>query len=219
MNKIMKILGYLYVVNAVAVVLTHPESPLFTKNRSSSVKKGKEINGAKLIFCDSKDQNCQAIDKFYVSENNTFDCYQSGVEIEFNIDNLDIIGILQEGLNHILKATNDMAAYCKKIRRLFIILSYFNFKKIINIIVILLRFYVNQFKELIQIDDSIFLVDKINSDSLIFNTLYQKGYTWRWIAFYLSMYDEKKDGIILKKTFEVKISYFIFYNFFIITFF
>jgi len=133
MNKIVKIFGFIYVLNAIAIVVTHPEhSPFIRKIRSTEVKKGNEINGAKLIFCDSKEQNCQAIDKFVVSENNTFDCLQQGIEIEFNIDNLDIIGILQEGFNHILKATNDMAAYCKKIRRLFIILSYFIFKKIIK---------------------------------------------------------------------------------------
>jgi hypothetical protein len=118
MNKLVKIFGIIYVLNAIAIVLTHPEhSPFIRKIRS--VKKGNEINGAKLIFCDSQDQNCQAIDKFVVSENNTFDCLQNGIEIEFNVDNLDIRGILQEGNNHVLKATNEVRAFCKKIRRLF----------------------------------------------------------------------------------------------------
>jgi hypothetical protein len=66
------------------------------------------------------------------------------------------------------------------------------------------RFYVNQFKELILIEDSIFLVDKSKSDDLILDTFYQKGYILRWLLFYLSIYDEMKDGILIKKAFEVK---------------
>jgi hypothetical protein len=58
-------------------------------------------------------------------------------------------------------------------------------------------------KELVQIDDSIFFVEKIGSNKLILDTFYTKGYIWRWLALYFSMYDEKEDRIILIKAFEV----------------
>jgi hypothetical protein len=56
---------------------------------------------------------------------------------------------------------------------------------------------------LILIDDSIFSVDKVNSDNFILNIFYRKGYYVRWILYYLSIYDEKQDGIKLKQAFEV----------------
>ena len=68
----------------------------------------------------------------------------------------------------------------------------------------MLRFYVNQLKELILIDDSIFFVDKLNSDSLILDIFYSKGYFLRWFLYNLSIYDEQVDGINLKRAFEVK---------------
>jgi hypothetical protein len=59
-------------------------------------------------------------------------------------------------------------------------------------------------KELILIDDSIFFVDKLNSDSLILDIFYSKGYFLRWFLYNLSIYDEQVDGINLKRAFEVK---------------
>jgi hypothetical protein len=47
------------------------------------------------------------------------------------------------------------------------------------------------------------MVDKTSSDSLILNIFFEKGYYLRWIAFFLSAYDEMTDQIILMRAFEV----------------
>jgi hypothetical protein len=113
------------------IVHTSDLKPLLIKNASNSVKKGNEIIGAKLVFCDSNDQNCQAIDKFSLSENNTFDCFQNGIEIKFNLDKLEISGYLPNGLVHILKATNDLTTIFKKLKR-FLFSYVFLIKRLIN---------------------------------------------------------------------------------------
>jgi hypothetical protein len=47
-------------------------------------------------------------------------------------------------------------------------------------------------------------VDKLNSDSLILDIFYSKGFFLRWFLYNLSIYDEQVDGINLKRAFEVK---------------
>jgi hypothetical protein len=103
----------------IAVVNTYPEiKTILMKNSTNSVKKGNEIINSKLVICDDKNQNCQAIENFHVSENNTLGCYQSEIEILFSFGKDEVSGFLTDGLSHIVKTSNEMTNICKKLRRL-----------------------------------------------------------------------------------------------------
>jgi hypothetical protein len=119
MKKIFDAFSFLYTISyIITAVITAPELiPILKKNASNTIKKGNEITYSKLVICDDEQQQCQAIDKFRVSENNTFNCFQNEIEILFNLEKLEVSGFFSDGLSHILKHKSELTTVCKKLKR------------------------------------------------------------------------------------------------------
>lgn len=126
MNKILETFCFLYTISyIITAVITAPELiPILVKNASNMVtntetntNKGKEIIHSKLVICDDDQKNCQAIETFRVSENNTFNCFQNEIEILFSLEKIEVSGFLSDGLSHILKHKSEFTNVCKKLKR------------------------------------------------------------------------------------------------------
>jgi hypothetical protein len=121
MNKIVDTFCFFYTISyIIAVVLTAPDLiPILKRNSSNSVRKGNEIIDSKLIICDENNQNCHAIEKFSVAENNSLNCFQNDLEIRFFLEKIEVSGFLSDGLSHILNHKLEKSNFCKKLKRFF----------------------------------------------------------------------------------------------------
>jgi hypothetical protein len=119
MNKAIDTFCFLYTISyIISVVITAPGLvPILVKNTSNNIKKGNEITGSKLIICDDDNKNCEAIEKFRVAENNTFNCFENEIQILFDLEKVEVSGFLSDGLSHILKHKSEITSICKKLKR------------------------------------------------------------------------------------------------------
>ena len=174
------------------------------------------VENSKIIACDST--HCQIVKSFMTSENNSFGCHEENILITFqvNIDNetVNSFGYLTQGGRGFVETKQFSSNVCKKIKKW---ASFFtiNHSTFYNLFFNITRYYVNEEKEIIIIDDFIKLIDIENEYDFIWSYLLKNFQFLRFFLFAFQIYDFENNHILFYKASKV-IFWFVFKN--IITF-
>ena len=136
---------------------------------------------ANLLACGTND--CQKLNQFEISESD-FGCKNSYLPITIQVKLANGSLVKKEaflGDSNILSDTQEIKHFCSKIK----------------------RYFVNSGQKLIQMYDSLSLIDNENVDSFIKNELLKNFDFIHYILVLFNLYDEKTDTVQFIKSFQV----------------
>ena len=188
--NLFKTLSILFFINS-NLFLTNSLTHFMSSKKAEVVKDPNNskatIFRADLLACGTND--CQKLKQFDISENE-FGCKNNFLPITVSIKLLNGSLVKKDvflGESNIVAEAQEVKPFCSKIK----------------------RYYVNAAQKLIQMYDTLSLVDNENVESFIKNELLKNLDFIHYVLFVFNLYDEKTDTVQFIKSFKVRIYIFI----------